>query len=61
MGYRLADYAQDIVLDIKLIETLRREFLKGKGVKGAVGTSASYRKLLGSRLEGQTARGGRHV
>ena len=48
MGYRFANYAQDIVLDIKLIETLRKEFLKGKGVKGAVGTSASYTKLLGS-------------
>jgi adenylosuccinate lyase len=48
MGYRFANYAQDIVLDIKLIETLRKEFLKGKGVKGAVGTSASYMKLLGS-------------
>jgi len=48
VGYRLANYAQDIVLDIRLIETLRKEFLKGKGVKGAVGTSASYRKLLGS-------------
>jgi adenylosuccinate lyase len=48
MGYRFANYAQDIVLDIKLIETLRKEFLKDKGVKGAVGTSASYTKLLGS-------------
>ncbi len=48
MGYRFANYAQDLVLDIKLIETLRRELLKGKGVKGAVGTSASFRKLLGS-------------
>jgi adenylosuccinate lyase len=48
MGYRFANYAQDIVTDIKLIETLRREFVKGKGVKGAVGTSASYTKLLGS-------------
>ena len=48
VGYRFANYAQDIVLDIRLIDTLRKEFLKGKGVKGAVGTSASYRKLLGS-------------
>ncbi|MDA4115254.1 MAG: adenylosuccinate lyase [Thaumarchaeota archaeon] len=48
VGYRFANYAQDIVLDIRLVETLRREFLKGKGVKGAVGTSASYKKLLGS-------------
>jgi len=48
MGYRFANYAQDVVIDIKLIETLRKDFLKGKGVKGAVGTSASYTKLLGS-------------
>ena len=48
MGYRFANYAQDLVLDIRLVETLRKEFLKGKGVKGAVGTSASFRKLLGS-------------
>jgi len=48
VGYRFANYAQDLVLDIKLIETLRKEYVKGKGVKGAVGTSASYKKLLGS-------------
>ncbi|HEV2389175.1 MAG TPA: adenylosuccinate lyase [Nitrososphaerales archaeon] len=48
VGYRFANYAQDLVLDIKLIETLQKEFVKGKGVKGAVGTSASYKKLLGS-------------
>ncbi len=48
MGYRFANYAQDLVLDIRLIETLRKEFVKGKGVKGAVGTSASFKKLLGS-------------
>lgn len=48
MGYRFANYAQDLVLDIRLLEVLRGDFLKGKGVKGAVGTSASYTKLLGS-------------
>jgi adenylosuccinate lyase len=48
IGYRFANYAQDIVLDIRLIEALRKDFLKGKGVKGAVGTSASFKKLLGS-------------
>jgi len=48
LGYRLANYAQDLVIDIRLIETIRRDFLKGKGIKGAVGSSASYRKLLGS-------------
>jgi adenylosuccinate lyase len=47
LGYRFANYAQDLVIDIELIESLRRD-LKGKGIKGAVGTSASYKKLLGS-------------
>jgi adenylosuccinate lyase len=62
MGYRFANYAQDTVIDIKMLETLRKEFLKGKGVKGAVGTSASFRRLLGSaskvkRLEEGTMAG----
>lgn len=48
LGYRLASYAQDLVMDIELIESLRKQFLKGKGMKGAVGSSASYKKLLGS-------------
>jgi adenylosuccinate lyase len=48
MGYRFANYAQDLVFDVTLIETVRQDFLKGKGVKGAVGTSASFKKLLGS-------------
>ena len=48
MGYRFANYAQDMVFDIRLIETIRHDFLKGKGIKGAVGTSASFKKLLGS-------------
>jgi adenylosuccinate lyase len=47
MGYRFANYAQDLVFDIRLIETIRDDFLKGKGIKGAVGTSASFTKLLG--------------
>ncbi|MDA4118298.1 MAG: adenylosuccinate lyase [Thaumarchaeota archaeon] len=48
MGYRFANYAQDIVLDIKLVDLLRKDFIKGKGIKGAVGTSASFKKLIGS-------------
>lgn len=47
LGYRFANYAQDLVLDIRSIENLIEDFLKGKGIKGAVGTSASYQKLLG--------------
>jgi adenylosuccinate lyase len=48
LGYRLATYAQDLVLDVKLLEVLKADFLLGKGVKGAVGTSASFKALLGT-------------
>lgn len=47
LGYRFANYAQDIVLDVRMVETVLEDFLKGKGTKGAVGTSASYEGLLG--------------
>jgi adenylosuccinate lyase len=47
LGYRFANYAQDLVVDIELLETVRDNFLKGKGMKGAVGSSASFEKLLG--------------
>jgi adenylosuccinate lyase len=45
MGYRLALYAQDL-LDDEI--TLRQLYttVRGKGLKGAVGTSASYAELL---------------
>lgn len=46
LGYRFAMYAQDLTLDIRMIEVLLSDFLKGKGIKGAVGTSASFRRLL---------------
>ncbi len=47
LGYRFANYAQDLVLDVKTIEAVRG-LLSGKGVKGAVGTSASFKALLGT-------------
>jgi adenylosuccinate lyase len=46
LGYRLAGYAQDLVLDVRNVENLLRDFVKGKGIKGAVGTSASFQALL---------------
>jgi len=49
LGYRFASYAQDFVLDMELLESVKMNFLKGKGVKGAVGTSASFGALLGER------------
>jgi adenylosuccinate lyase len=45
VGYRLAQYGQDLLGD--LIELRRvRAGVRGKGLKGAVGTSASYTDLL---------------
>ena len=50
IGYRLAQYAQDLLLDRDELSHVRRG-LKGKGFKGAVGTSASYIELLGGAAQ----------
>lgn len=47
LGYRLAMYAQDLLTDREQLSRVRRD-LKGKGFRGAVGTSASYAELFGS-------------
>lgn len=47
VGYRLAQYLQDLLVDYEEI-TRTRAGIKGKGFKGAVGTSASYLELLGT-------------
>ncbi len=47
LGYRLAQYAQDLLTDYRDLSRLRAE-IRGKGFKGAVGTSASYAELLGA-------------
>jgi adenylosuccinate lyase len=46
LGYRLAQYAQDLLTDWRAI-TYARDEIRGKGFKGAVGTSASFADLLG--------------
>ncbi|MFP4006254.1 MAG: adenylosuccinate lyase [Candidatus Hadarchaeia archaeon] len=51
LGYRFSNYAQDLVMDVKSIEIILDQFLKGKGIKGAVGTSASYSRLLRDKGE----------
>ena len=61
LGYRFANHAQDLVLDVEFLETLKQKFIRGKGVKGAVGTSASFKALLGDdrkarRLEQEVMR-----
>jgi adenylosuccinate lyase len=45
IGYRLAQYGQDLLIDLHELERVRAN-LRGKGIKGAVGTSASYKQLL---------------
>ncbi|MDC7244242.1 MAG: adenylosuccinate lyase [Pleomorphochaeta sp.] len=50
VGYRIAQTAQDLIEDIKELETVR-DNIRGKGMKGAVGTAASYTELLkGTKL-----------
>ena len=43
LGYRLAQYAQDVLMDW---DALHHLVIRGKGIKGAVGTAASYTTLL---------------
>jgi len=47
LGYRLACYAQDLLMDWEDLRRVRRLW-RGKGFKGAVGTAASYAELLGA-------------
>jgi adenylosuccinate lyase len=50
VGYRLAFYAQDLLTDLAFLNFVRSIY-KGKGMKGAVGSSASYKAALtGSRM-----------
>ncbi len=45
VGYRLAQYGQDLLMDYREMSRVRAG-IRGKGIKGAVGTSASYAELL---------------
>jgi adenylosuccinate lyase len=47
LGYRLAFVAQDLLADLHNLQALRQA-IKGKGFKGAVGTSAAYAELIGA-------------
>jgi adenylosuccinate lyase len=53
IGYRLAQYGQDLLTDLAELRRVR-DGVRGKGLKGAVGTSASYTQLLAGT--GWTAR-----
>ncbi len=45
IGYRLAQYGQDLLIDLDELRHVR-DGVRGKGLKGAVGVSASYTQLL---------------
>jgi len=45
VGYRLATYGQDLLEDYHELRRLRTH-LRGKGIKGAVGSGASYARVL---------------
>ena len=45
VGYRMASYGQDLLEDYRELRQVRRQ-LRGKGMKGAVGSAASYTQLL---------------
>lgn len=53
VGYRLAVYAQDLLIDDAQLRAAY-DALTAKGIRGAVGTSASYERLL--RGSGRSAR-----
>ena len=49
VGYRLAFYAQDFFNDLKLLSVIEKDFLRAKGFRGAVGTGATYKRLLAKK------------
>jgi adenylosuccinate lyase len=51
LGYRFANYALDLVMDVHSIESLIEYYIKGKGIKGAVGTSASFASLIQGKTQ----------
>ena len=53
LGYRFASWSQDLLDDAKCLNDIELR-IKGKGIKGATGTSASYIELLESEEKAET-------
>lgn len=53
VGYRLAQWGQDLLEDAKTLAHAKND-LRGKGIKGAVGTSASFLELLDAEHKVET-------
>jgi adenylosuccinate lyase len=45
VGYRFAFYGQELLTDLQFLRFVKK-IVKGKGLKGSVGTAASYKALL---------------
>ncbi|MBN2555880.1 MAG: adenylosuccinate lyase [Anaerolineales bacterium] len=45
LGYRFSTYAQDLLDHVEILARIRKQ-LRGKGIKGAVGTSATFVDML---------------
>jgi len=60
VGYRLSQYGLDLLIDL---EELQRVFaqIRGKGFKGATGTSAAYTQLLSGSQPGERTAGARDL
>jgi adenylosuccinate lyase len=56
VGYRLAQYGLDLLIDLDELQRVR-DGIKGKGLKGATGTSASYAQLLASSTQAEGSAG----
>lgn len=56
LGYRFAFYAQDLLMDLDFLQFVKGN-LKGKGMKGAVGTAAGYVSLLNPEKAEQMEKG----
>jgi adenylosuccinate lyase len=54
LGYRLAQYGFDLLTDLAELRRVR-DGIRGKGFKGAVGTSASYQELLEQAADGSAS------
>ena len=50
LGYRFSFYAQDLLHDLEFVQFIKKQ-LKGKGLKGAVGNSASYVSIAGTKAQ----------
>jgi adenylosuccinate lyase len=60
VGYRLSQYGLDLLTDLEELQRVCAQ-LRGKGFKGATGTSAAYTQLLSGSQPGERTAGARDL